>query len=109
MKGEKYQSKINWQHEVVCQQNVPHWNNLKGEKYQSKINWQHEVVCQQKVPQFEDVPLVEFIYLVLYACHLRVTVGNSGLCCRVLCDVFRALINSLVYCWNYSYICLVAE
>ena len=38
----------------------------------------------------EDVPLVEFMYLV------RVTTGGSGLCCLRLCDVFRALINSPV-------------
>ena len=30
----------------------------------------------------EDLPLVEFIYsLYLHACHVRVTVGDSGLCC----------------------------
>ena len=28
----------------------------------------------------EDVPLV-FMYLVLHACQVRVTVGDSGLCC----------------------------
>ena len=30
-----------------------------------------------------DIPLEEFIYLVAFslACHVRVTVGNSGLCC----------------------------
>ena len=31
--------------------------------------------------------------LYLLACQVRVTVGDSGLC---WCDVFRALINSLV-------------
>ena len=30
------------------------------------------------------------------ACQVRVAVGNSGLCCSVLCDVFWALINSCV-------------
>ena len=52
----------------------------------------------------EDVPLVEFMYLeftcmpsesYLHACQVRVTVGDSGLCCCT-CYVFRALINSLV-------------
>ena len=34
---------------------------------------------QVKFPcHFEDVPLVEFMYL---ACQVRVTVGESGLCC----------------------------
>ena len=32
----------------------------------------------------------------LLACHVRVTVGDSGLCCFCLCDVFWAQINSLV-------------
>jgi len=33
----------------------------------------------------EDVPLVEFMYLVLFysACQVRVTTGDSGLCCCV--------------------------
>ena len=45
----------------------------------------------------EDVPLVEFVYLVFtrMLC-VRVSVGDSGLCC--LCGIFRALINFLV-CW----------
>ena len=34
----------------------------------------------------------------VHASQVRFTVGDSGLCCCVcLCDVFRALINSLVY------------
>ena len=37
---------------------------------------------------FDDVPAVEFMYLV------RVTAGDSGLCCLRLCVVLRALINS---------------
>ena len=40
----------------------------------------------------EDVPLVEFMYLVklyLHACEVRVTVGDSGLCCcTCVCYVF---------------------
>ena len=36
--------------------------------------------------------------LYLLACQVRVTVGDSGLCCCT-CYVFRALINSLV-CWR---------
>ena len=32
----------------------------------------------------------------LHACQVRATVGDSGLCCKCLCDVIRALINSLV-------------
>ena len=38
----------------------------------------------------EGVPLVEFMYLNLHACQVRVTVSDSG-----LCYVFRALTNSL--------------
>ena len=30
---------------------------------------------------FEDVPLVEFMYLYLLSCQVRVTVGDSSLCC----------------------------
>ena len=52
---------------------------------------------------FEDVTLVEFRYfhniqypqlLAGVACQVRVTVGDSGLCC--LFDGFQALINSFV-------------
>ena len=34
---------------------------------------------------FEDVPLVEFIDLVFTRMPGRVTIGDSGLCCRVPC------------------------
>ena len=34
---------------------------------------------------FEDVPLVEFMYLVFTRMLGGVTVGDSGLCCRVPC------------------------
>ena len=34
---------------------------------------------------FEDVPLVEFIYLVFTCTPGGVTIGNSGLCCYVPC------------------------
>ena len=34
---------------------------------------------------FEDVPLVEFIYLVFTCAPGGVTVGDSGLCCCVPC------------------------
>ena len=34
---------------------------------------------------FEDVPLVEFMYLVFTCMPGGVTVGNSGLCCCVPC------------------------
>ena len=34
---------------------------------------------------FEDVPLVEFIYLVFTRTPGGVTVGDSGLCCCVPC------------------------
>ena len=30
---------------------------------------------------FEDIPLVKLMYLVFTRMHMRVTVGNSGLCC----------------------------
>ena len=32
----------------------------------------------------------------LFACQVRITVGDSGLCCFCFCDVFRVQINSLV-------------
>ena len=34
----------------------------------------------------------------LLACQVRVTAGDSGLCCCCVCDVFEALINP-VACW----------
>ena len=40
--------------------------------------------CRLPVSVFEDVPVVEFMYLVklyLLTCQMRVTVGDSGLCC----------------------------
>ena len=43
----------------------------------------------------------------LHACHVRVTVGDSGLRCLCLCDVFRGLINSLVCCFCTSALGLV--
>ena len=42
--------------------------------------------------------------LYLLACQVRVTVGDSGLCCCVCCDVFRVPVNSLVWrkrCYPY--------
>ena len=48
----------------------------------------------------EDVPLVKFMYLVFIytdARSVRVTVGDSGLCCCSLRVVFRELITSLVF------------
>ena len=41
---------------------------------------------------FENVPLVEFIYLVFTGTLGGVTVGDSGLCCCVLC-LSRAIIS----------------
>ena len=38
---------------------------------------------------FEDVPLVECMYLCLLACQVRVTVGDSGLCCCVYVTSFE--------------------
>ena len=48
----------------------------------------------------EDAALVEFLYLVklyLLACQVKVTVRRLG--CFLLClyDIFRAIINSLIY------------
>ena len=43
---------------------------------------------------FEDVPLVEFMYLVpceRHACYVRVTVGDSGLCCICVTSFERQL------------------
>ena len=34
---------------------------------------------------FDDVPLVEFMYLVFTRAPVGVTVGDSGLCCCVPC------------------------
>ena len=41
----------------------------------------------------EDVPLVEFMYIYLYACQVRVTVGDSGLCCCVCVTSFERLVR----------------
>ena len=45
--------------------------------------------------------------LYLHACQVRVTVGDSGLCCCLCDDVFRLLINSLV-CWFCTRFCTSA-
>ena len=47
------------------------------------VNKRSKYVTQVKQQRPEDVPLVEFMYLVAYlhACQVRVTVGDSGLCC----------------------------
>ena len=41
----------------------------------------------------EDVPLVEFIYVDLLACQMKVTVSESDICCCVPC--LSSAINSL--------------
>ena len=38
---------------------------------------------------FEDVPVVEFMYVYLYACQARVTVGDAGLCCSACVTSFE--------------------
>ena len=45
----------------------------------------------------EDVPLVEFMYLVLilHACQVRVTGGDSGLCCCVCVTSFERYLTPL--------------
>ena len=40
-----------------------------------------------------------FCTLYLHACQMRVTIGDSGLCC-FLCDIFWALITSCL-CWSW--------
>ena len=47
------------------------------------------------------------MYLHLHACQVRVTVGNSGLCCYtlLLCYVYQALINFFVMLMGV-YLCL---
>ena len=42
-------------------------------------------ICHWGHPFFEDVPLVEFIYLVFTRMPGGATVGDSGLCCCVPC------------------------
>ena len=44
-----------------------------------------EGICHWGASFFEDVPLVELIYLVFTRTPGGVTVGDSGLCCRVPC------------------------
>ena len=44
----------------------------------------HEKKQQQNEKRSKDVPLVEFVYLVLHAVQLRVTAGDSGLVVFVL-------------------------
>ena len=38
---------------------------------------------------FKDVPLVSLVTLYLLACHVRVTIGDSGLCCCVCVTSFE--------------------
>ena len=53
-----------------------------------------------RISPYEDVPLVELCTLCLHACQVRVTVGDSGLCCCICVTYFeRYWINSLV-CWS---------
>ena len=37
-------------------------------------------ICQWRASCFEDLPPVEFMYLVLIACYVRVTIGDSDFC-----------------------------
>ena len=37
-------------------------------------------ICQWRASCFEDLPPVEFMYLVLLACYVRVTIGDSDFC-----------------------------
>ena len=43
----------------------------------------------------EDVPLVEFVYLVFIACQVRVTAGSLRLCCCVCVMSFECQKNPL--------------
>ena len=47
------------------------------------------------LPFLQDVPLVEFLYLVFTHIQLRVTVGDSGLCCCVRVTSFERYLTSL--------------
>ena len=47
--------------------------NLYGKKHVTQV--------QQQRPESPTVPLVEFMYLVFTRIQVRVTVGDSGLCC----------------------------
>ena len=61
-----------------------------------KIRFDGIFLSRQKLGfgTIEDVPLVEFMYIYLYACQVRVTVGDSGLCCCVC-------VTSCAMIWDY--------
>ena len=45
--------------------------------------------CRAHKLGFEDVPLVEFMYLVFTRVPVRVTVGDSSLCCCICVTYFQ--------------------
>ena len=57
-----------------------------------------------KISKLEDVPLVEFLYLVFSRTPGRVTVGDSGLCCCVPC--LSTLLFPFVHCFFQNWVCL---
>ena len=64
-----------------------------------RVNRRHRNSTRGTSSNDEDVPLVEFMYLVpgesLHACQVRVTAGDSGLC-RCVCDILKLFAVSLV-------------
>ena len=69
------------------------------------LNWSYVAWPGLFVWYFDDVPLVEFIYtLYLHACQVSYH-GRLRSLLLCLCDVFQALINSLV-CWFGYFVCL---
>ena len=83
--------------------------NLKQNEAQSA---RAQSTHKQHEDQHEDIPLVEFMYLVFTHIQMRVPVGDSGLCCCTCFYVFGALIASLAFCllWIVCiHVCVVLQ
>ena len=74
------------------------WHACKYKVHQLHTTWhagKYKVhkLCQRyilKLRYIEDVLLEQFMYLYLHVCQVRVTVGDSGLCCVLLLCISSA-------------------
>ena len=60
-----------------------------------------------EVHSFESVPLVELCTLYLHTCQVRVTVGNSDLCCCV--TYFKRELTPMYVDWNKLFSCFTTR
>ena len=62
----------------------------------SECTWNGGYICHWRASLLRLYLCWSLCTLYFFVCQVRVTIVNSGVCC--LCDIFGALINSLV-CW----------